>query len=129
METLERPVRDELADIAIFDRLLVRDRTAIAKRRWRTHQRLVLKLHRIWKRTKPLHHDPHIGTILMHVNATKGIVKRAPTDSESAIYYRRQMLDNLIRYEEEHLRSLPSGRLNTEARSRLAVFRQWRAAV
>lgn len=128
METKERPARDELANIAIFDRLLVRDRTAIAKRRWRTHQRLVSKLHRIWKRTKPMHHDPHIATILTHVNATKGIVQRAPTDSESASYYRHQVLDNLIRYEEEHLCSLAAGRLNTEAQSRLAVFRQWRAA-
>lgn len=128
VEVLDRPVSDELSDIRNFNHLLLRDRKAIAKSRWRLHRRLAAKLHRIWKRTKPLHYDPHIGTILMHINASKGIVKRKPSDSESAVSYRRQILDRLIRCEEALIDSLPAGRALEAARARLVVFQQWRAA-
>lgn len=110
-----------------FDSLVLADRKALARGRWRVHHRIAGRItghYRTHRRALP---TAATSQALLHVGLTKGIAWTSPEDSAYRAQLRREALDALIREEADHLRSLDSAFQLSQSRRRLETFAAWRA--
>lgn len=112
---------------ADFNTLILEDRRAVARGRWRKHDRIARRISRLYCEHRADLPTNAASQALLHNDLVPGIAQKPRSRPDHVESLRVETVKALIREERKHLAEAASARTRRQSRKRIRTFATWLA--